>query len=374
MHLDGLLLLNTISVPSPLGMQKSEISESANILHLRHTDRNPLNHHLHPKIDTNLNLCKNRNGYIRTLSGNTLVPDTPLVSVIIPTYYRNELLRECLSNVKNQTYDSLEIIVVDDSGEGYASEVVNEFESIEYIRLEKNRGPNEARGIGIEHSSGEFVQLLDDDDIILKNKIQDQLELFENRPEVGVVYSGVKTESSGDVYPRSDGRGEVLKLALIFELVACVTSTMLIRTETINPILPLPDPPGSDDTYLIIELAQRCEFDYVEKVLVKKGGPGDQRGDTYGAIEGTWGILQEYEDLYDEFCDDVRQTAVSNAASREARYLVQQHLYSLRAVYLFFLSIRAHPKPDRLRYFQFMAGLLGRPGYKIAQILYNKMD
>jgi len=302
------------------------------------------------------------------------VEDTPLVSVIIPTYYRNELLRECLSNVKNQTHDNLEIIVVDDSGEGHASEVVDEFEDIEYIRLEKNKGPNEARGIGVEHSSGEFVQLLDDDDILLENKIQAQLELFKNRPEVGVVYSGVKTESSGDVYPRSDGRGDVLKLALIFELVACVTSTMLIRGETLNKILPLPDPPGSDDTYLKIELAQRCEFDYVEKVLVKKGGPSDQRGDSYGAIEGTWGVLQEYEDLYNTFCDEIRQTAISNAASREARYLIQQHLYSLLAVYLFFLSLRTHPKPSRLRYFQLVAGLFGRPGYKMAQVLYNKIN
>ena len=79
---------------------------------------------------------------------------SPLVTVVIPTYYRNDMLEECLSAVKNQTHEPIEITVVDDSGERFAKDTLDQFNDVNYLPLETNQGPNFARNKGIENSSG----------------------------------------------------------------------------------------------------------------------------------------------------------------------------------------------------------------------------
>jgi len=258
--------------------------------------------------------------------------DTGLVSVIIPTYFRNDLLRDCLLSVTNQTYENAEIIVVDDSGEQYADEIVNQFDGITYIPFEENQGPNAARNMGIRVSSGNYIQLLDDDDCLDEEKIKRQVSIFENNPEVGVVYCGGRSEAIGEFFPKEGARGDVLRLALQFELPSCVTSTMLARRDIVEDVYPLPDVPGSDDTYWKIEFAQRCAFDYVDDLLVTKRAPDTRRGESRGAVDGTWDILDRYADLYDEFDEDVRRIAESKATKREAQYSLRSTSWSCRKV------------------------------------------
>lgn len=286
--------------------------------------------------------------------------DTALVSVIIPTYFRNDLLRESLSSVITQTYENVEIIVVDDSGEQYAAEIVNEFDEVTYISFEKNQGPNAARNAGIKASSGDYIQLLDDDDCLDEEKIKRQVSVFENNSEVGVVYCGGRSEAIGEFFPKDGARGDVLRLALQFKLPACVTSTMLIRRDIVEDVYPLPDVPGSDDTYWKVEFAKRCAFDYVDESLVVKRAPDVRRGESRGAVEGVWNILDRYEDLYDEFDDDVRRIAESKATKREAQYYLRSTSYSTYAIQLFYRAIREHPNPNSGYYLRFVASIFGR--------------
>ena len=102
----------------------------------------------------------------------------PLVSVIIPTYKRSELLSRALASVIAQTYENLEIIIVDDNdGENEfrkttRSKIQNEFsgKNIHYIENEKNEGLAEARNIGVKKSMGKFIAFLDDDDRVAPKK------------------------------------------------------------------------------------------------------------------------------------------------------------------------------------------------------------
>lgn len=105
-----------------------------------------------------------------------------LVSVIIPTYNRSNFLIEALESVFSQSYRPLEIIVIDDGSMDATESVVsaiiekNEDEAVtlNYIRQEKI-GSQAARNKGHRACRGEFIQFLDDDDLLSKNKIKNQV-------------------------------------------------------------------------------------------------------------------------------------------------------------------------------------------------------
>lgn len=105
------------------------------------------------------------------------------VSVIIATYRREASLKRALESLINQTYESIEIIVVDDNAESEwnkkAKDIINEMNllyPIVYIKNETNKGSAETRNIGIKLAVGEYITFLDDDDIYLPNKIKNQVE------------------------------------------------------------------------------------------------------------------------------------------------------------------------------------------------------
>jgi len=91
----------------------------------------------------------------------------PLVSVIVPTYNRPKELAIALQSIANQTYPSVEAIVINDGGKDVAS-VLHQFEkrlSIQYKRQDKNRGAGAARNAGLTLAKGKYIAFLDDDDV-----------------------------------------------------------------------------------------------------------------------------------------------------------------------------------------------------------------
>lgn len=117
-----------------------------------------------------------------------------LVSVIITTFKREPIMVErAIKSVVNQTYKSLELIIVDDSPYDYKqrasiASMVESFDDnrIKYIQHKENKGACEARNTGIKNSNGAYVAFLDDDDEWKLNKLELQLDKFANG--VGLVY------------------------------------------------------------------------------------------------------------------------------------------------------------------------------------------
>ncbi len=105
--------------------------------------------------------------------------ERPLVSVVIPMFQSAEWIRATLATVEAQTYPLLETIVVDDGSTDQGSEVVAEFASsckrpVRLIRT-SNRGVSDARNTGITESAGDFVALLDADDLWGPRKLELQV-------------------------------------------------------------------------------------------------------------------------------------------------------------------------------------------------------
>ncbi|MBN2707167.1 MAG: glycosyltransferase family 2 protein, partial [Deltaproteobacteria bacterium] len=109
----------------------------------------------------------------------------PLVSVVIPTFNRAQPLLRAVASVLDQTYPRLQIIVVDDASTDASAALLTKCfgNRIELLRLPRNRGVSHARNRGITFSRGDFIALLDSDDLWAPEKIERQLAFMRENPE-----------------------------------------------------------------------------------------------------------------------------------------------------------------------------------------------
>jgi glycosyltransferase involved in cell wall biosynthesis len=98
-----------------------------------------------------------------------------MISVIIPTYNRYDLLLRAIESVRNQTFKDFEIIIIDDCSEDDRYENLKSINDVRYFKLPKRTGlPAKVRNHGILESKGEWIAFLDDDDIWAQNKLEEQ--------------------------------------------------------------------------------------------------------------------------------------------------------------------------------------------------------
>lgn len=122
------------------------------------------------------------------------------VTVVIPTYNRSKLLLEAVDSVLNQTYQNVEVIIVDDGSTDDTELRIRHYsKKLTYIK-QPNAGVNAARNRAISLARGEYIALLDDDDLWLEFKLELQVELLERYKDVGFVFSDfVIRKDSGHV-------------------------------------------------------------------------------------------------------------------------------------------------------------------------------
>lgn len=286
-----------------------------------------------------------------------------LVSIVIPTYYRDERLKRAIESALNQTYESIEIVVVDDSGEEYAKDIVSRH-NIKYIAHNENRGGNAARNTGIERSDGRYIQLLDDDDVILPEKISKQVKLLESAPEARVGYAGIKQRSGQEFRPVHSGN--VLKHALEINLPCSHTSSLLIEANILEKIVPLKNRGAADDIGMKIELAQETDFEFVDEVLTKLGNSDQHRSEKIEFSNEIENIINEYNHLYNQYPETVRNQALASMYAGRGRAILNSDSWSLQAIKCYGLAMHYERDEKLKRAVAFLASIFGRPGLNIA--------
>ena len=99
-----------------------------------------------------------------------------LVSVIIPTYNRAELIARSVQSILKQTYKNIELIIVDDGSTDNTEEIVKKFDDSRVIYIkQENQGACAARNNGIDYAKGEFIAFQDSDDVWHEDKLEKQI-------------------------------------------------------------------------------------------------------------------------------------------------------------------------------------------------------
>lgn len=133
-----------------------------------------------------------------------ITANMPLVSVLIGTYNRADLLLRAVNSVLRQHYGNLEIIVIDDASTDNTPEVVRTLgdDRVKYIRHKENKGIATVSNAAFKHSKGEFIALLgDDDEWTNRDKLYRQVEVFrKNRARrLGIVGAWWQDIENGQV-------------------------------------------------------------------------------------------------------------------------------------------------------------------------------
>ena len=103
------------------------------------------------------------------------------VSVLIPMYNAEKYISATIDNIQKQTWNDIEVIIVDDGSSDKSYEIAKSYES-EKLRVYKqeNKGASAARNLAFEKSTGDLIQYLDADDFLSYNKIEAQVRMFES--------------------------------------------------------------------------------------------------------------------------------------------------------------------------------------------------
>lgn len=205
------------------------------------------------------------------------------VSVIIPTYKRPDYLCNAVDSVLAQTYENIEIIVVDDNGSSseyrtQTADLMKKYSDepkVIYLPLEKNCGGAAARNAGIDKAIGDYIAFLDDDDVYLPQKIEVQLgEMKKNGWEVSVMDGATYNENeellSRKIQKLQNGmtKEELLRVHLMYHITN--TNTFMFKAEALRKIGGFTDIVACQEYMLMMKtIRANLKLGYINQALVK---------------------------------------------------------------------------------------------------------
>ena len=199
---------------------------------------------------------------------------SPQVSVVIPVFNRPLAVCRAIASVFAQTFQDVEVIVVDDASTDATASIVEAMEDprITLIRHQRRRGGSAARNSGIRASRAPYVAFLDSDDEWLPAKLHRQLGVFEgSRDRLGLVYTGVeRILPNGNVTKDTPRRYDNLVRKLLTDNVVGGASVGMVRREVLDQVGGFDEGlPSGQDVDLWLRICERFPADFVPEVLVR---------------------------------------------------------------------------------------------------------
>jgi len=128
----------------------------------------------------------------------------PIISVITSTYNDGPYLREAVDSILNQTFTDFEYIIVDDASTDETPQILASYDDprIVVLRNEENLGRGGARNRAIEKARGEYIAIMDGDDVSMLDRFEKQIEYLVSHPEIEYLGSGIQYISgAGGFFP-----------------------------------------------------------------------------------------------------------------------------------------------------------------------------
>jgi glycosyltransferase involved in cell wall biosynthesis len=175
------------------------------------------------------------------------VDDKPLVTALINTFNYARYLPFAINSVLAQTYENIEIVVVDDGSFDHTAEVLEQYKDKVRVIVTENGGQGNAFNVGIAAARGELIMFLDADDVWLPQKVQRMVSLAEDKPDCGLIYHKyVNVDPYGNAWLHPDPewliegsfRAEYLRSG--GQYWHPITSVLTLRAEFARSVVPLP--------------------------------------------------------------------------------------------------------------------------------------
>lgn len=214
--------------------------------------------------------------------------NTPLVTVVCLCYNHEHFVVETLNSVIKQTYQNIELIIIDDCSSDNSVNVIKEWlknhPEVPFIANEKNQGNTTAFNKGFKISKGDYIIDLAADDVLMEQCVALQINRFQNSSfeNVGIVYGGLELIDENnnyigdffELYNRNtsslDNRsGDIYKGLLNMQNNVCSVSSM-VKREVYNRFSGYDESLSYEDYDLWIKTARYYNFDFIDTILVKK--------------------------------------------------------------------------------------------------------
>ncbi len=268
---------------------------------------------------------------------------SPLISIIIPTYKREHTLKRAIDSVFSQSYKNFELIVVDDGPTNETKSLVTSYDrTMTLLQHTTNQGVSCARNTGIFASRGDYICFLDSDDEWLPHKLETQIGLIKKKD-----YRLVHGE---EIWMRRGQRVNPKKIhqkygGWIFErcLSRCLISpsSVMIERKTLLEFRGLDESfPVCEDYDLWLKMTSRYEVGFVEKpLIIKYGGHSDQLSRKYKAMD-YYRVLALNNIKNDPFLTSEQKLLVAEEIRKKATILIAgyikhnntQHLQEIREI------------------------------------------
>lgn len=247
----------------------------------------------------------------------------PLVSVLIPAYNGQDYIRETIGSVLAQTYGAVEVLVIDDGSPVNMAESVAGFgPEVRYFRQE-NGGTASARNLGLREARGEFIALLDQDDLWLPNKLERQIPRFAEDPKIGLVAAWMEVFDTvtGEIKGTFEPPDEMTVHHMLGYTLPPV-QTMVFRRSALEKIGGFDASfRGTDDWDVNIRLAAEYRAVSVPEILGRaRMHPTQQGRNGQQMYRNSMRVLDKHEHLHPG-CAECRQ------AVRKSRRLVREFYY-----------------------------------------------
>ena len=221
------------------------------------------------------------------------------VSVIIPIHNSSKYILQCINSVINQTYNNLEIIIVDDKSEDNSLDIIKSIHDkrINIIKLKNNLGVAKARNKGIDAATGKYICFLDSDDYWYPEKIEKQIKFIKDNDYTFIYGSYLYLRDEQIVHiakvPSKITYSEALKNTTIF------TSTVMFNMKKLKKKdIYMPDVRLGQDTacwWKVLRLGITA-YGMRDALVVYRVGNESLSSNKFRALKRTWN-LYKLEDI-----------------------------------------------------------------------------